>query len=730
MIALDRKRLIIWALLTVASVVVLAACSSSETPTVSSSSSLPKPVTVGVAPVTTGAISVTTAYAAIAEAKELVDVVPVGEGRLEKLLVDVGSEVKEGQIIAELSHGTFDAQLDQALASLRGAEVNLASVQAGIKLEQTTSQAEFDAALAALNQLRDPSDFALQVAQSAVVEARSNLNSKKTKLDQFLNPSASDLQAQESAVATALSNLDSANTKLAQLLDPSASDIRAAESDLATAVSNLDSASTSLDQVLNPTAADSAAAQEAVANAQSKLSTAESTVNQAITDELAKVSITPELEDAWEAVLDARVREQANTATLLNPSLRSGLSSAELAKAQEDVIAYQDVISTQLALITSTSLVPADINTAMLAETSADTALDTTNEELKELQNPSESTISVARNNVAILEAEEESAIAALDELQNADSRSITAAQSEVAKAQAALDAARATRTERLDPSQTAAVLAQYDVDAAQASFDTALANLDLLTDPQPADLAAAEAAAASAQQTLAMSNSGFQVDTAEVAVDEAQAQVDLIRQQLSDLQLRAPFDGLVTRKILAPGAFAADDTPIVTVASTNVIVFLRVEETSISSLREGQSVIFTSPALPGKDLELQIDRIAPAGDEKTYTFLVQLNSTGPIPDLKPGMSGQVSIMTHHENAVLVPKEAVLRHLGRPALFVIQNNKALLRTVDVGLNDLTNIEIFGGIQPGDKVVISGHNVLEDGDEVSIMESPRIVTSTG
>ena len=725
MIILEFKRRIVWVLLIVASVIVLAACGSSSTPTPLASSSLPKPVTVSVASVTTGTISVATVYAAIAEAQDLVDVVPLETGRLEKLTVDVGSEVQKDQIIAELSRGTLDAQLEQALASFRGAQVNLASVRASAEPEQIKAQSQLDAALAALNHLSNPSEFELQVAESAVAKARSNLDSKKTKLEQFLNPSISDLQSADSAVATALSNLDSANTKVAQLLNPSASDIQAAESVLATAVSNLDSANTKLDLLLNPSAADLAAAQEEVAEAQSKLSTAESKVNSAISTEIAQGSTSSDLQQAWQTLLDAKVREEANTSTLLNPSLSSALTATELANIDQTIAEYQDIISTQLAVITSITLIPEDINTAMLAETSAETALETAKEELKELQDPSQSTIVVARNDVAIRQAEEDSARASLEELTNADSRSIALARSEVAIAQAALDSATANRKDLLDPSQTATALAQNDVDAAQASLDAAVANLGLLTDPTQADLAAAQSAVVSAEQTLAVSrepHTGFLVDTAQVEVDEARAYVELIQQKIKDLQIHAPFDGRVTRRWLAPGALASDDTPIVTIASSKVVVSLRVEETNISSLRKGQSVTFTSPALPGKDLELQIDRIAPAGDEKTYTFWVQLVSTGLIPDLKPGMSGQVTILTTRENAVLVPKEAVLRHLGRPALFLIQEGKAVLRTVDVGLNDLTSIEIFGNIQPDDQVVISGHNVLSEGDTVRIVAS--------
>ena len=734
MIPLGFNRRVILVALMVAGIIMLMACGASQPLPTISPSSLPRPVVVDVAPVTVGNIEVSTAYAAIVEAKDLVDIVPLATGRLEKLNVDVGSQVQKGQVIAELSHGTLDARLQQALVTLRGAQVNLASVRAATGPEEIKAQAQLDAALTTLDHLQNPPDFDVQVARSAASSAQSNLDSTKIKLDRFLNPSASDLQSAESAVAQAQSKLDSENTRLTKLLDPSASDIRAAENVVSTAEINVNSANTTLDQLLVPTAAALAAAQEAVADAQSALSAAESAVNTAITSELASASLSAELETAWETLLNARVREQAASASLLNPSLRSVLSAVELEQAQQDETRHRETITNQLAVITSTSVIPENINTALLAENSAETALETENAELNELQNPSQNSIAVARNNVAIAQAAEDSARDKLSDLQNADSSTIALAQDAVAIAQAALDSAVANRQELQDPSQSTIALAQFDVDTAQAQLDAAQANVELLIFIDPAELAVAEAAVVSAQQALVVSKepfTGFQVDSAQIRVDQAQAQVELINQQISELQVLAPFDGVVNQRWLSPGAMVGSDTPIVTVGSTQVIVSLRVEETSIGSLLEGQSVKFTGPALAGKEVDLQVDRIAPSGDEKTYTFLVRLTPKVPVPDLKAGMSGQATIEIRHENALLVPKEAVLRDSGRPAVFVIQDNedatddttfRAILRRVDVGLNDQEKIEIFSGIQPGDRVVISGHNLLSDGDTVSLETS--------
>ena len=95
-----------------------------------------------------------------------------------------------------------------------------------------------------------------------------------------------------------------------------------------------------------------------------------------------------------------------------------------------------------------------------------------------------------------------------------------------------------------------------------------------------------------------------------------------------------------------------------------------------------------------------------------------------PTQDLKPGMSGQVSILTRRENVLLVPAEAVLNRGGQPALFVVQVGVAHLRKVGAGLTDGKNMEIHDGIQAGDLVLVSGQHLLDQGGSI-ILEEPSI-----
>ena len=796
MVGLDWKRLVVALLAGLLGAAFLAACGSQAVPPIRESSSEPSRVAIKVAPATLGSVSVTTSYATTVEASGSVDVVPLTTGRVEKVLVNVGDEVKEGQVLAELSHGTLDAQLQQARA-------NLATVQAAAGPKELKAQAMLDAARAKLEQLINPLAEDLKATESALVAAQSNAESAKAKLERLLNPSASDLQRALTAVATAQNNLESSKTRLERLQNPllsdvqasqsalakarsdlasakiklderrnpSASDLQNAQSAVSTAKSKLESAQTKLDQTLDPSTADLASAQKAVADARAKLSTAQSLVNAAITQHIIN-SRGADSAAIWQNLLGARVSLQGNQAILDNPDLNQGLSSEEILDAERAVAANQEQVIILMATISSSplldpqiiensgSLIPEEIRSALWAESEtqrsleaaiaelqdlqdpgpdilvpvrnevaiAQASLDSATETLKELQNPSERTLSLAQNDVAIAQAAFDSATEQFNELQSPSKGTKSLAENTQAIAQAALDAAKADLEELKNSSQDTVARAQYEVDAAQAGLDAALAQSNRMKSPKPAELAAAKTAVAVAEQTLALNKKSYTKHD----IEAAQARVNQIEQQLGETQVLAPFDGYVTKVWLSTGAMTSPRPaiPVVSVVSKDILVYIQVEETGVGSLRKGQQVEFTSPGLLGQALELKIDNISPGGDQKAHTFSVQMSPVAADPSLKPGMSGEVSITTRHDDAVLVPKDAIQRQGGQYTLFVVQDGQARLVKVQLGLIGEENAEILRGVkaedkdkgQAADEVVIQGQNLLNEATPVTIVSN--------
>ncbi len=140
-------RALVGCLAMAAAVLLLAGCSQAEP----AASAEPTPPSVRVAAARRGPIVAALTYPGNVQARAQVPVVPEVAGRLQRLLVDVGSEVKAGQVIAEIDPAAYELQLAQAEAALAAARAKLAAMEAGSRAEQVAlARANVEAARARL----------------------------------------------------------------------------------------------------------------------------------------------------------------------------------------------------------------------------------------------------------------------------------------------------------------------------------------------------------------------------------------------------------------------------------------------------------------------------------------------------------------------------------------------------------------------------------------------------
>ena len=122
--------------------------------------------------------------------------------------------------------------------------------------------------------------------------------------------------------------------------------------------------------------------------------------------------------------------------------------------------------------------------------------------------------------------------------------------------------------------------------------------------------------------------------------------------------------------------------------------------------------------AFPGETFTGRIARVAPVLDPATRTAPIEIEIPNPDFRLKPGMYARVG--DHHgtkKDALVVPSNAVVDLGGRRGVFQHQNGTAVFRTVQVGTESRTLIEILGGLTEGDQVITTGARRLRDGDRV-------------
>ncbi len=166
----------------------------------------------------------TLVYPGEVKAASQVSVLPKGSGRIQKLLVDAGSRVKQGDPIAELDADALRVQLNQAKASLAAAKSKYTGMQTGSRSEQIAqAQAQVDSARASLQKAQAAQETVklgatkaeLAAASSAVDQAKLSIKKYQADLDELkAGPKDYEIWDAQKAVETARATLDSANDKV------------------------------------------------------------------------------------------------------------------------------------------------------------------------------------------------------------------------------------------------------------------------------------------------------------------------------------------------------------------------------------------------------------------------------------------------------------------------------------------------------------------------------------
>jgi len=224
----------------------------------------------------------------------------------------------------------------------------------------------------------------------------------------------------------------------------------------------------------------------------------------------------------------------------------------------------------------------------------------------------------------------------------------------------------------------------------------------------------------------------GNELVQAEKMVEAAQAQVRS-RQQASEaaqatakaekdledyLRITAPFDGVVTERLVHPGALVgpgADATLLVIQQVSHLRLVVAVPEEVVGGIVRGAKVEFHVPAYPERSYSGSVARIPHALDSRTRTEAVELDVANRDGTLAPGMYPTVKWPVRRARpALLVPKTAVVTTTERT--FVVRERSGRAEWVDVkkGAADGDLIEVTGSLQAGDRVARRATDEIREG----------------
>ncbi|QGP91751.1 Macrolide export protein MacA [Neomoorella glycerini] len=292
-------------------------------------------------------------------------------------------------------------------------------------------------------------------------------------------------------------------------------------------------------------------------------------------------------------------------------------------------------------------------------------------------------------------------------ELENSDLEArLQQAKANLEQARLGLDQADA----RVKQAEARAQLDEANLKRTQALFDQGAASQQQLD--------AARAAAAASQEDLAIARTSMAAAPAQVAAAEAavrQAEV-----ALENTYIKAPVSGEVAARLLEPGALA-QGAVVTLVTSGERQVEIGVTEQDVNYLRPGREVAVEVPAAAAEPLKGRVASVSPAADERSRVFKVKISLPGAPAGVKPGMAATVIYTTRQvNNALLVPKNAVVKRGAQDVVYTVVEGKAAGRPVTTGIADDKNLEIIKGLAEGDSVIVKGQDFISEGQPVEVV----------
>jgi RND family efflux transporter MFP subunit len=219
----------------------------------------------------------------------------------------------------------------------------------------------------------------------------------------------------------------------------------------------------------------------------------------------------------------------------------------------------------------------------------------------------------------------------------------------------------------------------------------------------------------------------GKAVDASRASIQALEGSIDAARQSTKALQdleaylkVTAPFDGVITERLVHPGALAGPSMgPLLRLEmNSRLRLVAAVPESDVGGIVKGARVPFTVPAYPGQRFSGVVARIPRSMDAKTRTMAVELDVDNRAGLLAPGMYPEVTWPVRNaRKSLLVPPSAVVTTTERT--FVIRANDGRAEWVDVrkGAGSADLVEVFGALKENDRVVRRGSDEIREGTVV-------------
>lgn len=223
------------------------------------------------------------------------------------------------------------------------------------------------------------------------------------------------------------------------------------------------------------------------------------------------------------------------------------------------------------------------------------------------------------------------------------------------------------------------------------------------------------QAAAAQREAAASRSQAEKAIEAASARLAQAEAAVRIVK---ADSGVLAPYDGVVTARLIQAGSLANPGTPLLTIEKTEAFrADVSVPDSLAGKIKAGDALRVAVPDAAPEPFAAKVLAVEPTADPKTRTFIVQVKLP-EMPGLRSGLFVRAYIPTGTAKTILAPETALVRYGQLIGLFVVdKENHAHFRLVRPGAVVEGKTEILTGLQDGERFVPLPKPELADGDLV-------------
>lgn len=226
------------------------------------------------------------------------------------------------------------------------------------------------------------------------------------------------------------------------------------------------------------------------------------------------------------------------------------------------------------------------------------------------------------------------------------------------------------------------------------------------------------------------LDNITLQYKSAKAGLDAARQMRNEVNAQLSYTNVTAPFNGIVTQKLIDAGNMATPGMPVLTIETNSLLqVTATVPETQISEVKIGGDAKLTISAA-GKILNGKVSEISNSSQNSGSVYIIKISiSEGDRKNLMAGMYVNVSlpvadtlVTEGNTSAIMIPVSSIVHKGELDGIYTISgDNQALLRWIRLGKIVNDKVEVLSGLGKSEKFIVHADGDLHNGVPVKIAE---------